>query len=99
MTREALHVLVHKKLRPEWLLLALLLLPLTLLVDGISLLVFRIRLRRALQTEEVICECGCHILLVGFWKCGSCGLTYWGHAWQPCPHDGELTHSISCSCG
>lgn len=99
MTRHVLEILAHGKMRPEKFVLIILVLPFTLAIDAIQLLLFRYRRHRALQSSVVTCEHGHEVELIGLWTCGSCGLSYHGHAWQGCPHDGQLSHSIACSCG
>lgn len=77
---------------------ALLFLPILVTVDVVGA-VRRSRQRRAVLSMEVaLCPAGHEVVLTGLWKCG-CGMSYDGHAFESCPHCGEVPHAVQCVCG
>ena len=79
--------------------LALALLPVALVVDGIRLLMWSNKVRNALAQGSATCPRGHQVMLQGAWNCPACKLTHEGHGFQPCPCCGAVVHAINCPCG
>jgi formate dehydrogenase maturation protein FdhE len=55
-----------------------------LLARALRRAVERGRFVHTAMLEQIVCECGASVSLVGLWRCG-CGFTYRGHLLRTCP--------------
>ncbi|MFA4973888.1 MAG: hypothetical protein WC683_14850 [bacterium] len=78
-------------------LVAICLIPLTLLIDAVLALTRAVRMRRTLDAEVMYCSGGHPVQTRGAYAC-SCGQTVEGSAFSPCSCGGTH-HYIRCACG
>lgn len=106
MTRWVLTLL--GRLRAPWwaglllALVALVLLPATLLVDAIILFAGVVRVAGRLEVTDVRCPRGHVVRVMGtrvLWTCGSCGFGYLGSGFAPCPRCRAVAAFVQCACG
>jgi hypothetical protein len=102
VTRALLAVLVDVRPRGVRILglwvLALAVLPVTLVVDGIIAIGHTLAQRRVLARRSTRCPAGHVVDLVGVFRCPACGLTEENHAFAPCTACGATAAAVTCAC-
>lgn len=74
------------------------LLPVALCMDGAGWLVNHLLHGRVRAATHATCPQGHVVELHGLWSC-TCGMTYTGSAFAPCPSCGSRAHACRCPCG